>query len=41
MAGYDIVEIPSLENGRIDLDALKAVIDDTVALMMRLLIQIR
>ena len=34
MAGYDIVEIPSLENGRIDLDALKAVVDDTVALMM-------
>ena len=34
MAGYDIVEIPSLENGRIDLDALRAVIDDTVALMM-------
>ena len=34
MAGYDIVEIPSLENGRIDLEALKAVIDDTVALMM-------
>ena len=34
MAGYDIVEIPSLENGRIDLDALRAVVDDTVALMM-------
>ena len=34
MAGYDIIEIPSLENGRIDLDALKAVVDDTVALMM-------
>ena len=34
MAGYDIVEIPSLENGRIDLEALKAVVDDTVALMM-------
>ena len=29
MAGYDIIEIPSLK--RINLDALKAVIDDTVA----------
>ena len=34
MAGFEIVEIPSLEDGRIDLEALKAVVDDTVALMM-------
>jgi len=34
MAGFEIIEIPSLEDGRIDIDALKAVVDDTVALMM-------
>jgi glycine dehydrogenase subunit 2 len=34
MAGFEIVEIPSLDDGRIDIDALKAVVDDTVALMM-------
>ncbi|MBT4925197.1 MAG: aminomethyl-transferring glycine dehydrogenase subunit GcvPB, partial [Euryarchaeota archaeon] len=34
MAGFEIVEIPSLEDGRIDIDALKSVVDDTVALMM-------
>jgi glycine dehydrogenase subunit 2 len=34
MAGFEIIEIPSLEDGRIDIEALKAVVDDTVALMM-------
>ena len=33
MAGFEIIEIPSLEDGRIDIDALKAVVDDTVCLL--------
>ncbi len=35
MAGYEIVEIPSAEDGRLDLDALRtAVGDDTAAMMI-------
>jgi len=34
MAGFEIVEIPSREDGRIDLDALAAVADETTAAMM-------
>ena len=34
MAGFEIVEIPSLADGRIDLDALAAVADETTAAMM-------
>ncbi|MDE0707624.1 MAG: aminomethyl-transferring glycine dehydrogenase subunit GcvPB [Candidatus Poseidoniales archaeon] len=34
MCGYDIIEIPSLENGRLDLDALRAVVGDDTAAMM-------
>lgn len=34
MAGYEIVEIPSRADGRIDLDALRAVADETTAAMM-------
>ena len=35
MAGYDIIEIPSGADGRLDLDALRAVVgEDTVAMMI-------
>ncbi|MAJ00993.1 MAG: glycine dehydrogenase (aminomethyl-transferring) [Euryarchaeota archaeon] len=34
MAGFEIVEIPSREDGRIDLEALRAVADETTAAMM-------
>jgi glycine dehydrogenase subunit 2 len=35
MAGYDVVELPSAEDGRVDLDALEAAVgDDTAALML-------
>ena len=34
MAGFEIVEIPSREDGRIDLDAIRAVVDDETAVMM-------
>jgi len=34
MCGFEIVEIPSRTDGRIDLDALRAVADDTIAVMM-------
>ena len=35
MAGYDVVELPSGEDGRVDLDALKAAVsEDTAALML-------
>jgi glycine dehydrogenase subunit 2 len=35
MAGYDIVELPADENGRVDTDALSAAVsDDTAALML-------
>ena len=34
MAGFEIVEVPSTEDGRIDLQALEAVLDDTIAAMM-------
>ena len=34
MAGFEIVEIPSQEDGRIDLDALRAVVGDDTAAMM-------
>ena len=35
MAGFEIIEIPSAEDGRIDLDALRAVVgDDTTAMMI-------
>ena len=34
MAGFEIVEIPSLADGRMDLDALAAVVDETTAAMM-------
>jgi glycine dehydrogenase subunit 2 len=34
MCGFEIVEIPSRVDGRIDLDALRAVADDTIAVMM-------
>ena len=34
MAGYDVVELPSDKNGDVDLEALKAACDDTVAGMM-------
>ena len=34
MCGYEIIEIPSLENGRLDLDALRAVVGDDTAAMM-------
>ena len=34
MCGFEIVEIPSRVDGRIDLDALRAVADETTALMM-------
>ncbi len=34
MAGFEIVEIPSLADGRMDLDALAAVADETTAAMM-------
>ncbi|MHB9286716.1 aminomethyl-transferring glycine dehydrogenase subunit GcvPB [Halobacteriales archaeon Cl-PHB] len=35
MAGFDVVELPSAEDGRIDLEALEAAVgDDTAALML-------
>ena len=34
MAGYQVVELPSDENGDVDLEALKAACDDTIAGMM-------
>ena len=35
LAGYDVVELPSGEDGRVDLDALKAAVgEDTAALML-------
>ena len=34
MAGFEIVEIPSRDDGRIDLDAIRAVVDDETAVMM-------
>ena len=34
MCGYQIIEIPSLENGQLDLDALRAVVGDDTAAMM-------
>jgi len=35
LAGYDVVELPSAEDGRVDLDALEAAVgDDTAALML-------
>ena len=34
MCGYEIIEIPSLENGRLDLDALRSVVGDDTAAMM-------
>ncbi|WP_101294732.1 aminomethyl-transferring glycine dehydrogenase subunit GcvPB [Halegenticoccus soli] len=35
MAGYDVVELPSDEDGRVDLEALRAAVsDDTAALML-------
>ncbi|WP_345786323.1 aminomethyl-transferring glycine dehydrogenase subunit GcvPB [Halobellus salinisoli] len=34
MAGYDVVELPSGEDGRVDLDALAAAVSDETALLM-------
>lgn len=34
MAGFEIIEIPSREDGRLDLDALRAVVGDDTAAMM-------
>ena len=34
MCGYEIIEIPSLENGQLDLDALRAVVGEDTAAMM-------
>ncbi|MDE0574810.1 MAG: aminomethyl-transferring glycine dehydrogenase subunit GcvPB [Candidatus Poseidoniales archaeon] len=34
MCGYQIIEIPSLENGRLDLDAIRAVVGEDTAAMM-------
>nr|WP_247378083.1 aminomethyl-transferring glycine dehydrogenase subunit GcvPB [Halorientalis brevis] len=35
LAGYDVLELPSAEDGRVDLDALEAAVsDDTAALML-------
>ena len=34
MTGYDVVEIPSAEDGRVDLDALEAAVGDETALFM-------
>lgn len=34
MAGFDVIELPSDENGDVDLEALRAACDDTVAGMM-------
>ena len=34
MCGYDIIEIPSAEDGRIDLDALRAAVGEDTAAMM-------
>ena len=34
MCGYEIIEIPSLENGQLDLDALRAVVGEDTAAMI-------
>lgn len=34
MAGFDVVNIPSCENGCVDIDALKAALDDNIAGLM-------
>jgi glycine dehydrogenase subunit 2 len=34
MAGYDVVELPSNENGRVEVDALEAAVSDDTALLM-------
>lgn len=34
MVGYNVVEVPTAANGEVDLDALKAVLDDSVAAIM-------
>ncbi len=34
MAGFNVIEIPSDENGMIDMDALENVVDDTIAAFM-------
>jgi glycine dehydrogenase subunit 2 len=34
MAGYDVVELPSNEEGRVEVDALDAAVDDDTALLM-------
>ncbi len=34
MAGYDVVELPSAEDGRVDVDALEAAVGDDTALLM-------
>ena len=34
MAGYQVITVPSNQTGGVDLDALKAVLDDTVAALM-------
>lgn len=34
MCGFEIVEIKSLDNGQVDIDALKAVLDESVAAIM-------
>jgi len=34
MAGYDVVELPSNENGRVEVDALEAAVTDDTALLM-------
>jgi len=34
MAGYDVVELPSGEDGRVDLDALRAAVSEETALLM-------
>ena len=34
MCGYEIIEIPSLDNGQLDLDALRAVVGNDTAAMM-------
>jgi glycine dehydrogenase subunit 2 len=34
MCGYEIIEIPSLDSGRVDLDALRAVVGEDTAAMM-------
>ena len=34
VCGFDIIEVPSLDNGRVDVKALKEVLSDEVAGMM-------